>query len=66
MPEIAGDAALLADPFSVDSIANTMFKIANNESLRLELIAKGRIRRQAFSWQNSANLLWNCIEKAME
>lgn len=66
MPEIAGDAALLTDPFSVDSIANAMFKIANSETLRQELVAKGRIRRQGFSWQNSADKLWKCVEKAVE
>lgn len=66
MPEIAGDAALLADPFSVDSIANAMLEIANNEPLRQELVAKGRIRRQEFNWQNSADKLWKCVEKAVE
>lgn len=66
MPEIAGDAALLADPFSVDSIANAMLEIANNEPLRQELVAKGRIRRQEFNWRNSADKLWKCVEKAAE
>ncbi len=65
MPEITGDAALLVDPFSPESIANAMNQVAFNETLRQDLIAKGRIRRQAFSWQKSADLLWNCIEKAM-
>jgi len=66
MPEIAGNAALLADPFSVDSIAGAMLKIADNETLRQELIAKGRIRRQEFSWQKSADKLWKCVEKAVD
>ena len=65
MPEIAGDAALLVDPFSPDSIANAMLQIANSDTLRQELIAKGKIRSQNFSWQKSADLLWGCIEKAM-
>ena len=66
MPEIAGDAALFVDPFSPESIANAMNQVAFNENLRKDLIAKGRIRRQDFSWQKSADLLWNCVEKAME
>ena len=66
MPEIAGDAALIVDPFSTESIADAMQQIANNENLRQELIQKGRIRKQNFSWQKSADLLWKCIEKAVE
>jgi glycosyltransferase involved in cell wall biosynthesis len=66
MPEIAGDAALLVDPFSPDSIASAMLQIANNDNLRQQLIEKGHIRSQNFSWQKSADLLWNCIEKAVE
>ena len=66
MPEIAGDAALFVDPFSPESIAEAMEKIALNKSLREELIAKGSIQRENFSWQKSADKLWNCVEKALE
>lgn len=66
MPEIAGDAALFINPFSPDSIAAAMQKIAYDEDLRRNLIAKGRIRRENFSWQKSADRLWKCIEKAVE
>jgi glycosyltransferase involved in cell wall biosynthesis len=66
MPEIAGDAALLIDPASPQSIADAMFQIATDENLRQELIAKGRKRKELFSWQKSADLLWKCVEKAME
>ena len=66
MPEIAGGAALSVDPFSSESISSAMIQIATNESLRQNLIAKGRIQRQKFSWQKSSDFLWNCVEKAME
>ena len=66
MPEIAGDAALLIDPFLPESISNAMIQIATNESLRQTLIDKGRMQRQKFSWQRSADLLWKCIEKALD
>lgn len=63
MPEIAGDAALLADPFSPASIAEQMIKVTQNESLRLELIAKGKNRAKDFSWDKTADELWKSIEK---
>lgn len=66
MPEVAGDAALLVDPFSVDSIAGAMLKIQNDESLRRSLIEKGRRRREEFSWDKTAGLLWKSILKTVE
>jgi glycosyltransferase involved in cell wall biosynthesis len=65
MPEVAGDAALLVDPFSVDSIANALKKMAGDEKLRHDLIQKGKVQKQKFTWQKSADRLWNSIEKVM-
>ena len=64
MPEISGDAALLVDPYSPDSISEAMLKIADDKTLREELVNKGIERSQYFSWQRTSSLLWNCIEKA--
>jgi len=66
MPEVAGDAALLVDPYSPTSIAEAMFKIATDESFRQSLIKKGHQRKLMFSWQKSADRLWNSIVKAVE
>jgi glycosyltransferase involved in cell wall biosynthesis len=63
MPEVAGDAALLVDPFSVDSILQAMQQIANDEVLRESLIKKGSERAKMFTWQKSADLLWDSILK---
>jgi len=66
LPEVAGDAALFIDPFSVDSIADAMQKIATDENLRKDLIEKGKLRKQEFSWQKSADLLWKSIEETVK
>lgn len=65
MPEVARDAALLVDPFSVESIANAMLCIYKDEDLRNKLIQKGRKRKMDFSWDKTANALWKSIEKAV-
>lgn len=65
MPEVAGDAALLIDPFSRISITKAMLKIAADETLRKDLIAKGHQREDVFTWDKSGERLWNCIEKAL-
>ena len=61
MPEVAGDAALLIDPFSVDSIAEAMSRIAIDDQLCEDLIAKGRILKNKFTWQKSSERLWASI-----
>jgi len=61
MPEIAGGAALLADPFSVESIAEELKKVATDENLRSELRTKGLEHAGRYSWDSTAEKLWNCI-----
>lgn len=65
LPEIGGDAALYADPFSVEDIAKAMIEIERNKLLRKELINKGQLRKEHFTWEKTAEKLWDCIEKAV-
>lgn len=65
MPEVAGDAAVLVNPFSVKSIASGLEKVAFDPELRKELVRKGRERRKVFTWQNSADRLWDVIEEVI-
>lgn len=64
MPEIANDAALLVDPFSIESIANAMLYLYKDEDMRNVLIEKGRKRKLDFSWDKTAAALWQSIERA--
>jgi alpha-1,3-rhamnosyl/mannosyltransferase len=54
LPEIAGEAALLVDPYSVEVIAAACRRLANDDALRQELIEKGRRRAADFSWRKCA------------
>jgi glycosyltransferase involved in cell wall biosynthesis len=58
MPEVAGEAAQYVNPESVESIAEGMIILYNNPDLRQELVEKGRIQRQKFSWDKTANLVY--------
>ena len=62
MPEVAGDAALLVDPFDVESIASAM-ELVMDENVRNSLIEKGRERRNDFSWDKAAEGWWNVISE---
>jgi len=66
MPEVAGNAAVLIDPFSITSIADAMQKVASDEGFRKKMIAEGRKQREQFSWERTAEKLWECVEKTLE
>lgn len=66
MPEVAGDAALLVDPKDVDRLRDAMVKVASDEQLRERLVSLGRVRRDLFSWDITADKLWDCMMKAVE
>lgn len=66
MPEVAGDAALITDPFSPDSIAGAMLQIARDPATSEMLSERGLKRAELFTWDQSAQRLWKTIEKALE
>jgi glycosyltransferase involved in cell wall biosynthesis len=53
LPEIAGGAALLVDPYEEEAIANAIVRAVTDETLRAELIEKGVQRAHTFSWTHS-------------
>jgi glycosyltransferase involved in cell wall biosynthesis len=54
LPEVAGDAALLVDPTSVEEIADATVLAINDRSVRQRLITAGRARPAAFPWSRTA------------
>lgn len=65
MPEIAGGAAHLVDPYSVEQIAEAMCRLKTDEEYRNTLVNKGIERENLFTWDRTADLLWETIEKAL-
>lgn len=65
MPEVAGDAALFVDPFSPEDIAHALHQISTDVETRNRLIQKGKVRREKFHWQNTADQLWSSILKTV-
>ncbi|TWR31180.1 glycosyltransferase family 4 protein [Mucilaginibacter pallidiroseus] len=64
LPEIAGDAALLTDPYNIDDISRAIESIADSPLLRTELKEKGVIRSKAFSWDNTGKQTWDLIRSS--
>ncbi len=62
LPEVVGDAGLLANPFDVESIADAITQIINRRELRVTLRDKALKRAQEFSWANTAQRTWQVLE----
>jgi len=65
LPEIAGDAAHFVSPDSLTEIAEGMRKVSESSDYQNELIKKGQQQLKEFSWDKSANLLWESIQKVL-
>jgi len=62
LSEVAGAAALLADPHDTAAIALAMQRIWAEPKLRAELIEKGQQQRQQFSWDEAATKIYAVLE----
>jgi len=65
MPEVAGDAALLVDPYDVDCIAASLTELLTQPALRAELVGRGRRRVEGFTWQACARRVCRVFEQVV-
>ena len=54
MPEVAGNAAYLVDPFNVNDITQGLISILSDEEIQKNLRKKGLERAKEFSWERTA------------
>ena len=54
LPEVAGDAAILVDPYDVQQLAVAMQEVWTNPNCAHELTQRGRTQAQRFSWERCA------------
>jgi glycosyltransferase involved in cell wall biosynthesis len=64
-PEIAGDAVLYADSANHEELAGQLMLLYKDENLRAQLIEKGKVLEQQFSWERSAMQLWDGMMEAL-
>ncbi|MBM4376592.1 MAG: glycosyltransferase family 4 protein [Deltaproteobacteria bacterium] len=66
MPEVVGDAALLADPLDLEDVAKQIRALAFDPHLAADLSAKGLERARKFSWERSASEHLEVYREALE
>ena len=54
LPEVVGDSGILVAPDNVQSIADGLLLLLEDNTLRLELARKGIERAELFNWQRAA------------
>lgn len=54
MPEVAGDAALLIDPYDIDALVESLRRLLTDEVLRSTLITRGFVQAAQFTWDRAA------------
>ncbi len=54
LPEAAGDAALLVNPYDISAIAQALTRLLEDETLRAELRQKGYKQVQRYTWTGAA------------
>lgn len=61
MPEVAGSAALLVNPTSIDDMTCGLERLCYDEILRSSLIDRGSARAAQFDWDKSAAQVWSIV-----
>ncbi|ESP62593.1 hypothetical protein SMITH_30 [Smithella sp. ME-1] len=49
----------------MDAIAGAMKSICFDETLRKNLIEKGKTRKKFFNWDKTADILWEAVERSL-
>ena len=65
MPEVAGKAGLLVNPYSTVEIASAMQLIWQDAHLRSSLVEAGRKQRKLFTWQKAADVVYHALRQTL-
>lgn len=66
LPEVAGGAAILVNPHSIDEISEAINKILIDEELKKRMIEIGLERAKYYTWSNSAKKLKKIYEELIK
>ena len=66
MPEVAGKAAIMVDPYDVDALAQAMKQVLIDDKLRDNMVGKGLEQAKGFSWEETARKTQEVYNKVAE
>jgi glycosyltransferase involved in cell wall biosynthesis len=53
LPEVIGDAGVFVNPYSENEIFNALHHVITDKKLHEELVRKGKVRIQQFTWERT-------------
>lgn len=62
LPEVLGDAALLVDPLDPAAIADAIARVLTDDTLRTDLIARGRTHATQYRWEDAARAVQEILQ----
>jgi glycosyltransferase involved in cell wall biosynthesis len=62
LPEVCGGAAMLIDEQDADDLRRALLQLADSESLRDEMVKRGRSRASEFTWTRAVEETWRVYE----
>jgi len=65
LPEVTGDAALLLDPDDMESWAEALVRVSEDDALRADLSARGRVQARRFTWEVTVAGLRDVFERVL-
>jgi glycosyltransferase involved in cell wall biosynthesis len=63
-PEVIGDAGILVDPLDVERIGQAINRIVQDTDLRDDLRKRGLERSKLFTWETTAQRVWEVLQNA--
>ena len=66
LPQVAGDAALLADPYETDDISRQLIRLIEDEALRENLREKGLKRARLFPWEQAVQKTYELYRELLD
>ena len=66
LPEVAGDAALMVDPYNTEAIAQALQQVLDDSDLKASLVQRGYAQAARFSWEDSARQLRQVYTQILE
>jgi alpha-1,3-rhamnosyl/mannosyltransferase len=65
LPEVAGDSALMCDPYNIEGLAVLLERAISDQSWRRDVILRARTRALSFSWDKTVTGTLSAYRMAM-
>jgi glycosyltransferase involved in cell wall biosynthesis len=66
LSEVSGEAAIIVDPYSVESIRDGLERLLTDAALRAELVKMGTMQAVPFTWERAARELQSVYDSMIK